>query len=114
MRPHSPGRRRLPVWAAALVLTVGACATPAAENAAGKAGTAAKPGGATGSSQGAKPKQPWWKLSRYSREADFKPWVYGDVRPGKGLLGNDEEGYVLYRKGDGTSADPSKPQKVRR
>ena len=54
-------------------------------------------------------------MTRSGQEPKEKPWVYGDVRPGKGLLSNDEDGFVLLRKGEaGQSSDPSKPQKVRR
>jgi len=58
--------------------------------------------------------KPWWKLSKYSRKGDFKLWVFGDVRQGKGLLGGDDDGYVLYQEKRSGSADPSKPTKVRR
>ena len=110
--------------AAALVLIAGACATPSAEKSAagGSAESHAKDPGAEdektdpGSKSGAEGKKPsWWqRLSRYHREPKEKPWVYGDVRPGKGLLGNDEDGFVLYRQGEGESSDPDKPTKVRR
>ena len=57
----------------------------------------------------------WWqRMTQSGQEPKEKPWVYGDVRPGKGLLGNDEDGFVLLRKGEGQSSNPSKPQKVRR
>ncbi len=96
--------------AAALALTAGACAAPSAETSAadGAASRAAEKG------EKGRAGQPWWKLSQYSREADFKPWVYGDVRPGPGLLSKDEDGFVLYRQGEGASSDPTKPSKVRR
>ena len=100
--------------AAALVLTAGACATPPAEKSAagGSAEAHAKDPG-SGDEKGKKPS--WWqRLSKYHREPKEKPWVYGDVRPGKGLLGGDEHGFVLYRKGEGDSSDPDKPTKVRR
>ena len=102
--------------AAALVLIAGACATPSAEKSAagGSAESHAKdPGAEDEKAKGKKPS--WWqRLSRYHREPKEKPWVYGDVRPGKGLLGNDEDGFVLYRQGEGESSDPDKPTKVRR
>ena len=110
--------------AAALVLTAGACATPSAEKSAagGSAESHAKGPGAKdeqadpGSRSGAKGKKPsWWqRLSKYHREPKEKPWVYGDVRPGKGVLSNDEHGFVLYRQGEGDSSDPGKPTKVKR
>ena len=102
--------------AAALVLTAGACATPSAEkSAAGRsAETHAKDPGAKGEkTEGKKPS--WWqRLAKYHREPKEKPWVYGDVRPGKGLLGGDEHGFVLHRQGEGESSDPNKPTKVKR
>ena len=101
--------RALPLLAAAaLALTAGACAAPPAEKSAGGAGSG------DGERAAARAGQPWWKLSQYSREADFKPWVPGDVRPGPGLLSDDEDGFVLYRKGEADSSDPTKPSKVRR
>ena len=102
--------RALPLLAAAaLALTAGACAAPPAEKSAGGAESA------SGERDAARTGQPWWKLSQYSREAAFKPWVYGDVRPGKGLLSNDDgDGFVLYRKGEADSSDLTKPSKVRR
>lgn len=107
--------RALPLLAAAaLALTVGACAAPD-RNSERAASAEKSPADAAGGSAKARAGQPWWKLSQYSGEAEFKPWVYGDVRPGKGLLGGDEGGFVLYRKGEaGGSSDPSKPTKVKR
>lgn len=100
--------RALPLLAAAaLALTAGACAAPSAEKSAAE-------GAASRSAEKGRTGQPWWKLSQYSREADFKPWVYGDVRPGKGLLSKDGDGFVLYRQGEGVSSDSTKPTKVRR
>ncbi|MYK16419.1 MAG: hypothetical protein F4050_20375 [Rhodospirillaceae bacterium] len=91
-----------------MALAVGACAAkdPSSNAASGKgnkAQTAEK-----------KPKQPWWKLSQYSREPKEKPWVYGDIRPGKGVASGDEHGFVLMRRGEGLSSDPRKPAKVKR
>ena len=106
--------RALPLLAAAaLALAAGACAAP--DRSSGRADSAEK-SSADEAGGGAKARagQPWWKLSQYSREADFKPWVYGDVRPGKGLLSKDGDGFVLYRKGEADSSDPTKPSKVRR
>ena len=100
--------------AAALVLTAGACATPSAEKSAagGSAESHAKGPGAK-DEKGKKPS--WWqRLSKYHREPKEKPWVYGDVRPGRGVLSNDEDGFVLYRQGEGESSSPDKPTKVRR
>ena len=100
--------RALPLLAAAaLALTAGACAAPPAEQ-------SAADGAASRGAEKGRTGQPWWKLSQYSREAEFKPWVYGDVRPGKGLLSNDGDGFVLYRKGEADSSDSTKPSKVRR
>ena len=101
-------RALLLLAAAALALTAGACAAPPAEKSAGGAESAG------GEREAARAGQPWWKLSQYSREAEFKPWVYGDVRPGKGLLSKDGDGFVLYRKGEADSSDLSKPSKIRR
>ena len=101
--------RALPLLAAtALALAAGACAAPPAEKSAGGTDSA------SGERAKARAGQPWWKLSQYSREAEFKPWVYGDVRPGKGLLSNDTDGFVLYRKGEADSSDSTKPSKIRR
>ena len=100
--------RTLPLLAAAaLALAAGACAAPSAEK-------STADGAASRSAEKGRIGQPWWKLSQYSRKADFKPWVYGDVRPGKGLLSNDGDGFVLYRKGEADSSNPTKPSKVRR
>ena len=100
--------RTLPLLAAAaLALTAGACAAPPAEK-------STADGAASRSAEKGRTGQPWWKLSQYRREADFKPWVYGDVRPGKGLLGNEGDGFVLYRKGEVGSSASTKPSKVRR
>ena len=102
--------------AAALVLTAGACATPPAEKSAagGSAESHAKDPGAKGEKAKGKKLSWWQRLSKYHREPKEKPWVYGDVRPGKGLLGGDEHGFVLLRKGEGESSDPNKPTKVKR
>ncbi len=56
----------------------------------------------------------WQHLVRSHRKPAEKPWVYGDVRPGKGRLGKDEDGIVLYRQGEAQSPDPSKPTGPRR
>ena len=79
----------------------------------------ARPGatsGAGGEKEKAEGKsRSWWqRMTQSGQEPKEKPWVYGDVRPGKGLLSNDEDGFVLLRKGEGQSSNPSKPQKVRR
>ena len=100
--------RTLPLLAAAaLALAAGACAAPSAEK-------STADGAVSRSAEKGRTGQPWWKLSQYRREADFKPWVYGDVRPGKGLLSNDGDGFVLYRKGEVGSSASMKPSKVRR
>ena len=102
--------------AAALVLTAGACATPPAEKSAagGSAESHAKDPG-SGDEKGKK--LSWLqRLAKYHRAPKEKPWVYGDVRPGKGVLSNDEHGFVLLRKGEGEvrSSGPGKPTKVKR
>ena len=106
--------------AVALVLTAGACATPPAEKSAagGSAGATAKAGpgpqSGTGGEKAEGKKLSWLeRLSQYHREPKEKPWVYGDVRPGKGLVGG-EDGIVLHRQGEGDSSDPNKPTKVKR
>lgn len=107
--------RTLPLLAAALALAAGACAAPDPDRSPGRAASAEKvPADAAGGSAKARAGQPWWKLSQYSREAAFEPWVYGDVRPGKGLLSNGGDGFVLYRKGEVGSSDSTKPSKMRR
>ena len=108
--------------AAALALTAGACATsPAEKSAAGETAgaTAAKAGPGSksraGDSEKGKHKQPWWRLSQYSRGSD-KPMRPGDLPPGKpGLFSGKDGEIVLFRKGEaGRSSDPTKPTKVKR
>ena len=100
--------------AAALALAAGACAAPPAEKSAG--GAVSGPGSGNGERAAARAGQSWWqRIARPRLEPGEKPWVYGDVRPGKGLLSDEEGGYVLYRQGEAaSSADPTKPTKVRR
>ena len=106
--------RTLPLLAAAaLALAAGACAAPSAEKSAASAETSPADGTGGGSAK-ARAGQPWWKLSQYRREAAFRPWAYGDVRPGRGLLSNEGDGFVLYRKGEADSSASTKPTKVRR
>ena len=108
--------RGLPlVLAAGLALAASACTAPSA-----KQGSAADRQAAT-AQDGKKEKEKgksrsWWqRMTRSGQEPKEKPWVYGDVRPGKGLLSNDEDGFVLLRKGEGQSpARSGKPEKVRR
>ena len=106
--------RTLPLLAAAaLALTAGACAAP--DHSSGRAASAEKSAvDEAGGRAKAETGQPWWKLSQYRDDGEFKPWVYGDVRPGKGLLSNEGDGYVLYREGNVGSSDSTKPSKVRR
>ena len=130
-RPRAGGRPRTPirglplVLAAGLALTASACMSPAAKQSS-TAGTdrqaASKSTGAQGgekadpgskSGAGGKP-QSWWQRMTRSGDSGEKPWVYGDVRPGKGVASDDEHGFVLLRKGEGGSSDPTKPSKVRR
>lgn len=116
--------RGLPLaLAAGLALTASACMAP--DRSPGQA-PSAKQSSAAGASgeQVAKAKDgekaegknlSWWqRLTRSHQEPEEKPWVYGDVRPGKGLLSDDEHGYVLYRQGEGGSPDSGKPSKVKR
>lgn len=89
------------VAASVLALGLGACASSSDKVA--SAGTKAKA------------EKPWWKAAGSLRkEADFKPWVFGDVRQGKGLLSDDEDGFTLYNERGRGSSDPDKPTKVRR
>ena len=102
-------QRLMPAALVVLALAAGACAAKDPPSGAASGG---REGGKAQTAE--KRKQPWWKLSQYSREPKEKPWVYGDIRPGKGLIGGDEDGLVLYRQGEGGSSDPSKPSKARR
>ncbi|MDE0705077.1 MAG: hypothetical protein OXH59_15300 [Rhodospirillaceae bacterium] len=118
-QPKTGGRPRTPIrglplaLAAGLALTASACMSPAAKQSstAGADRQAAK-AQEEGKEQG-KP-QSWWQRMTRSRESGEKPWVYGDVRPGKGVASDDEHGFTLLRKGEGGSSDPTKPSKVRR
>ena len=103
--------------AVALALTASACATPPAEkySAAGAAGQAVKAGQSKAKSEKARRMKPWWRLSQYSRKPNPDVRRWGEIRPGNGLLGGDEDGFVLYRKGEaGGSSDSGKPTKVKR
>ncbi len=106
--------------AAGLALTAAACMSPAAKqsSAAGAAGErAAKAGSVESGAEGEKARgeeASWWQRLRRHDQAGPKPWHPGDVRPGKGVLSNDEEGYTLYRQGEAGSSDPDKPTKTRR
>ena len=107
--------RALPLLAAAaLAVTAGACAAP--DRSSGRAASAeTSPADARGGSAKARAGQSrWQRITRSQRQPEEKPWVYGDVRPGKGLLSNDGDGFVLYRKGEADSSDSTKPSKVRR
>ncbi len=122
--------RGLPLaLAAGLALTAGACMSPSAKKSAaeGTAGERAARAGSgqqsgaeggkadPGSRSGVKGKDlTWWQRITRSQQPKEKPWVYGDVRPGKGLLSNDEDGYTLYRQGNAGSSARNKPAKVRR
>ena len=106
--------RAFPLFAAAaLALAAGACAAPPAQTSAGEAVSGPKSG--NGERAAARAGQSWWqRITRDDRKPGDKPWVYGDVRPGKGLLGTDE-GFVLYRQGEADrSSESDKPAKVRR
>ena len=106
--------------AAGLALTASACMTPAAKKstAAGAAGERAA--GVVPESrsraEGAQVnrKKPWWRLSQYSRNTGLKPIEPDAMQPGKGLFSGKEGEFVLYRKGEVGSSDPTKPSKVRR
>ena len=110
--------------AAALALAAGACMSPSAKQssadgtadrqaAKAEGGEKADPGSKSGA--GGKSRTWWERITQSHPEPKEKPWVYGDVRRGKGLLSNDEEGFVLLRKGEGDSPDRrNKPEKVRR
>ena len=93
-------RHLLPAAAVLAALAVGACVTkdaPPSKAAVGKAQIAEKP------------KQPWWRLSQYSRKpAILTPDEQFERR--KGLFGE----IVLYRKGEANSSASTKPSKVRR
>ena len=120
--PFSGARAGLPLaLAAGLALSAGACTTPAAKKTAAadrqvEAKAQAKNGAKNGARNGRAEGKPlsWWQRMTRSREGGEKPWVYGDMRPGKGLLSDDEDGFVLMRKGEAGSSDPAKPSKVRR
>ena len=105
--------RGLPlVLAAGLALAASACTAPSA-----KQGSAADRQAATaqdGEKENGKSQSWWQRITQSGQEPKERPWAYGDVRPGKGLLSNDEHGFVLLRKGEGQSSGPGKPQKVRR
>ncbi|MXW91022.1 MAG: hypothetical protein F4114_17720 [Rhodospirillaceae bacterium] len=107
---------------AALALTASGCATaPAEKSSAGgvadrtasRTAVGAETGAKDGEKSGGK-KLSWWQRITRSRASGEKPWVYGDVRPGKGLMSDDEDGFVLLRKGEAGSSDPARPAKVRR
>ena len=107
--------RAFPLLAvAALALAAGACAAPPAQTSAGEA--VSGPGSGNGEHATARAGQSWWqRITKDDRKPGEKPWVYGAVRPGKGLLSDDGDGFVLHRQGEGDSSDDStKPTKVRR
>ena len=97
--------------AAALVLTAGACATPSAEKSSAE-GRAAAPAKAEG--EEGKRKKPWWRLSQYNRDTGVKPGTDREMKPGGGLFSGKDGAFVLYRKSDVPSSDPTKPTKVKR
>jgi len=93
--------------AVAVALAVGGCASDAKK---GETASTAK-----SDSNKSEPKKPWWKLPKsLTKEPGFKVWTYGDVRQGKGLLSDDEDGFTVYNQPSRGSADPSKPEKVKR
>ena len=88
--------------AVAVALAVGGCASDPKK-------------GETASTAKSEPKKPWWKLPKsLTKEPGFKVWTYGDVRQGKGLLSDDEDGFTVFNKPARGSDDPNKPEKVRR
>ncbi len=135
--PGAGGRRRTPVrglppapfaavpavlLAAGLALAASACTVP--EPGPGQAPAAKQPSSsaagagpeaekAEGEKVGAKP-QSWWRRITRSPNAGEDPWVYGDVRPGKGLASGGEHGFVLLHKREAPQSDPTKPTKTRR
>ncbi|MYA44240.1 MAG: hypothetical protein F4Z31_21130 [Gemmatimonadetes bacterium] len=100
---------------AALALAAGACMSPAAKQGSA-AGTADRQAAKAGDEKEKGKSRTWWeRITQSHPEPKEKPVVYGDVRPGKGLLSNDEDGFVLLRKGEGDLPDRrNKPEKVRR
>ena len=97
--------------AAAMVLTMGGCATPSAEKSSTEGRAAAT---ATAGAGETERKTAWRWLSKYIRPGK-EPMRPGDLPPGKpGLFSGKDGEFVLYRKGEGASSDPTKPSKVRR
>jgi hypothetical protein len=87
----------------AVILAVGGCASDSKKPDTASAATAKKSS------------RPWWKIPKSWRtKKEDEPWVYGQVRKGKGLLSDDEDGFVVYKQSERGSADPTKPEKVRR
>jgi hypothetical protein len=90
--------------AVALALVIGGCASGPKKDETASAATKTD-----------KPSRPWWQLPKsWTKKPGFTVWKYGDVRPGKGLLSDDKDGFVVYQEHDRGSADPSKPEKVKR
>jgi len=99
------------VTAAALVVTVSACATPSAEKS-----TAEGRAGAIGKVSGKETKRDniWGRLSKYIRPGE-EPRRPGDLPPGKpGLFSGKDGEIVLFSKVESNPADSTKPSKVRR
>ena len=103
--------------AAALALSASACTAPSAKQSAAEGPGERAAGAAAGAQKSGAGVEDtgWWQRLRDWHRPGGKPWHYGDARPGKGLLGNDTDGYTLYRQGEaGRSSNPGKPAKVRR
>ena len=98
--------RAVPVPAGVLLAVVVLAVVP------GACGGAPPSSGSGASSSGASASPGAWRLSRWSRPADFETPAWGDVRPGPGLFGPD--GLVLWRRAAPGSTDPGKPRKTRR
>ena len=106
--------------AAGLALTASACMTPVAKNSGAVGGAGERAAGAgpeyrsRAEGDQAKRKKPWWRLSQYSRSTGLKPIEPDAMQPGRGLFSGKDGEFVLYRKGEADSSDPTKPSKVRR
>ena len=100
--------------AAVLLLAASGCAAPSAETSSAGGAVAGAPSAAEGEKAANGKNLSWWQRITRSHQPKERPWVYGDVRPGRGLLSDDADGFVLYRQGEGSSPDSGKPAKVRR
>lgn len=95
--------------AAAMVLTMGGCATPSAEKSSTEGRAAA-----TATASDGETDRTWRWLSKYFRPGK-EPRRPGDLPPGRpGLFSGKDGEIVLYRKGEVDSPDSTKPSKMRR